>query len=386
MTVSFWQAEGQQPRRVVDVLIVGAGLAGCSAAWFLREAGLRVLIVDKADLAQGASGRNAGFMISGLDTYYHRAIEKYGSSITREVWALSHETLAFWRQVAVDSGGRVPIEQSGSFLLAESEQEVQELRLAHEAMNAAGIHTIYHADDPWRRGYYAALEQPDDGAVQPVALVEELLRQSGAELLANNEIYAIDARADGVLVHSRLALIEARQVLLCTNAYSPLVDSYFEGKIIPTRAQCLVTEPLPAPLFRGCGYSDYGYYYYRMTFDKRLLLGGARHHHREEEHNTTEDRLNPNVQGKLDDYLRRHFAEAAQVPIARRWSGIMGFSVDGLPLVGELPHKPNVYFAVGFTGHGLALAAGVLRRAVDAMLHGTSAGAVDAARLSQIIL
>ncbi|MCS6836860.1 MAG: FAD-binding oxidoreductase [Anaerolineae bacterium] len=386
MTVSFWQAEGRQAHREADVVIVGAGLAGCSAAWFLRETGLRVVIVDKADVAQGASGRNAGFMISGLDTYYHRAIEKYGAEVTREVWKLSHETLAFWRQIATDSNGRVPIEQSGSFLLAESEQEMQELRLAHQAMSADGIHVIYHDQDPWKRGYYAALEQPTDGAVQPVALVEELLRQSGADFMGNSEVYQIDSRGSEVVVHTRLAIFHAQRALLCTNAYSLLLDPYFEGKVIPTRAQCLVTEPLPAPLFRGCGYSDYGYYYYRMTFDNRLLLGGARHLHRAEEHNTTEDRLNPNVQGKLDDYLRRHFADVAHVPIARRWSGIMGFSLDGLPLVGELPHKPNVYFAVGFTGHGLALAAGVSQRAVDLMLHNKPAGAVDVSRLKQLIL
>jgi glycine/D-amino acid oxidase-like deaminating enzyme len=59
----------------------------------------------------------------------------------------------------------------------------------------------------------------------------------------------------------------------------------------------------------------------------------------------------------------------------------MGFSVDGLPLVGTLPGMPNVGFAVGFTGHGLAFGAGVAERAVDLLLNGVDPGAVNAARL-----
>lgn len=59
----------------------------------------------------------------------------------------------------------------------------------------------------------------------------------------------------------------------------------------------------------------------------------------------------------------------------------MGFSVDGLPLVGTLPDKPRVGFAVGFTGHGLAMGAGVARRAVDMLLTGAAPGAINAQRL-----
>ena len=59
----------------------------------------------------------------------------------------------------------------------------------------------------------------------------------------------------------------------------------------------------------------------------------------------------------------------------------MGFSCDGLPLVGALPGRSRIGFAVGFTGHGLALAGATAERAVDKLLNGVSAGAVDMARL-----
>ncbi len=87
------------------------------------------------------------------------------------------------------------------------------------------------------------------------------------------------------------------------------------------------------------------------------------------------------MQGYLDAYLRQHFPDVT-APVERRWAGIMGFSVDGLPLVGTLPGMDRVGFAVGFTGHGLAFGAGVAERAVDHLLTGADPGAVSAARLN----
>ena len=108
--------------------------------------------------------------------------------------------------------------------------------------------------------------------------------------------------------------------MLCTNAYSINIDPYFIGKVIPTRAQCLVTAPLNDPsIFGTCGYSDYGYMYYRTTFDGRLLIGGGRKQNRALENDTTDDRITDPVQRILDTYLREKFPDV-DVPVDRRWS------------------------------------------------------------------
>lgn len=379
MTVSVWQADDTQPVREVDFLIVGAGLVGCAAAYFATQAGANVVITEARDVALGASGRNAGFMITGLVAYYHHAIEQYGHPVTREVYALSEKTHAYWRGFAKE--GDVRLDECGSMLLAESEAEVDDLRQAIKAMHADGIEAIYHDHDPLGRGYYAAIEQPWDAAVQPVELTHAVFKRSGAELVDNNELYAIRQDApDCVIVYTRKYVFRARRVLLCTNAYSPYIDPYFVGKIIPTRAQCIVTEPLPEPVIATCGYSDYGYMYYRMTFDQRLLIGGGRKQNKPLENDTSDDRISAPVQHVLDTYLHTRFPEVT-APVARRWAGIMGFTPDGLPLVGTLPDKPSVGFAVGFNGHGLALGAGTAERAVDCLLNGVHPGAVSADRL-----
>jgi len=380
MTVSLWQADGTQPVREVDFLVVGAGLVGCSAAFLAAQAGREVTITEMRDIGLGASSRNAGFMITGLDTYYHHAVAKYGAAVTREMWELSCTTHGYWHEFA--KKGNVRLEQCGSMLLAESADEARDLEEAARALDEAGIDHEYCSYDPLHRGYYACIRQPQDAAVQPYELVRAVFQQSGAELVANNELYAIEQESDEIVtVYTRQYIFKARYVMLCTNAYSVNIDPYFVGKVIPTRAQCIATAPLSnGPLLNTCGYSDYGYMYYRDTFDGRLLIGGGRKQNKMLENDTTDDRITDPVQRHLENYLREKFPDV-DAPIERRWAGIMGFSCDGLPLVGTLPGKPRVGFAVAFHGHGLAMGAGTAERAVDLLLKGIDPGAVSARRL-----
>lgn len=104
MTVSLWQADDSQPIQEVDLLIVGAGLVGCAAAYFAAQAGRQVTITDLRDAGLGTSSRNAGFMITGPDTYYHHAIERYGHAAVRELWEISARSHSIWRQIARADG------------------------------------------------------------------------------------------------------------------------------------------------------------------------------------------------------------------------------------------------------------------------------------------
>ena len=192
MTVSHWQ-QARQTKREVDFLVVGAGLVGGAAAYFARQVhGRDVVVTDARDAGLGASGRNAGFMISGLDTYYHRAIEQYGHAAARELWALSARSMDLWRSFIASSPFDVPLDEGGSMLLAETPQEARELEGAARALDADGIDIEYYSEDPLGRGYHAGIEQPLDAGVQPFLLSRSVLAQSGAELIPNNEMYRLE--------------------------------------------------------------------------------------------------------------------------------------------------------------------------------------------------
>ena len=74
----------------------------------------------------------------------------------------------------------------------QSEKEAEELVLASKALTEAGIDVIFHESDPLNRGYFNAIEQPRDAAVQPVKLAQAIFKASGADIITGNEVYKIE--------------------------------------------------------------------------------------------------------------------------------------------------------------------------------------------------
>ncbi|MEO1074499.1 MAG: FAD-dependent oxidoreductase, partial [Bacteroidota bacterium] len=97
------------------------------------------------------------------------------------------------------------------------------------------------------------------------------------------------------------------------------------------------------------------------------LVGGARHLHRDAEVGY-EDATTLALQADLEAYLAEHVPTASPVQVERRWSGTMGFSPDGLPLVGALPGHPESRWCGGFTGHGMGFAVRLARLVVREMV------------------
>ncbi len=379
MSVSYWQ---RRHARHLDTeyVVVGAGIVGSYAAMCLARTGADVVLTEARQPAAGASGRNAGFLLSGLVSYYHDAIAHYGHATARAAWQLSIETRE--RAFALAEQFGVEHARCGSLLLAVRDDEARALEQAARAMQADGFAADFIPHDPLGRGFVAALRKPDDGVVDPVALVQALVAHSGAHSVFDNEIWAIEPRAGGVVVRGARYDIHARGALLALNAYTPLLVPELATVVRPVRAQMLVSAPLPERILDTAGYADDGYQYFRQSPDGRFLMGGGRRRFKAEEVGW-EDRTTPHVQAALAEFLQRYFPDVAAVPVEQRWSGTMGFTPDGLPVVGRLPDIPNAIFVAGFNGHGMGLGLKTAERAVEHLLHNAPLGWLDVNRLTR---
>ena len=105
--------------------------------------------------------------------------------------------------------------------------------------------------------------------------------------------------------------------------------------------------------FKGI-YADHGYDYWRQDENGCIVLGGWRNLDPDAEVGFDE-RLNPDIQSAMTRFIQQ-FPQLKDTPISHRWSGIMGFSVDGLPILGAPPGMNSVLVAAGFTGHGFGFA------------------------------
>lgn len=383
-TVSIWQdtaAWPELPRRDAesDICVIGAGVVGSTLATLLTRAGKSVIVLEARDVALGASGRNAGFVATLLEPTYHRQIEELGQTGAREVRELGLRNRAILRGFLDDYG--VWYEQNGSMIVSISEAEQQELVAAAAALRNDGYPVELFDRDPTGHGFFGAIYEPGDLATQPYWLVTEIMAHSGAMVIPNCAAWKLEPVAGGVVVHGQRATVRAAQVCLCTNAYSPAMHPFFKEIVAPKRAQMLATAPVPRFLEVPVS-AEWGYQYFRQLPDGRFLVGGQRNRFLHEEVGYNDVETSVQLQTELERFISLHFPELRAVPVERRWSGILGFTPDHLPLVGRLPDVPDVYFAVGFSGEGMGIGAATAERAAALMLNGDHPGILSADRLA----
>ncbi|WP_420457043.1 NAD(P)/FAD-dependent oxidoreductase [Rubrivirga sp.] len=356
-TVSLWQ---RTPRIEADVAVVGGGVIGTATAWALGRLApdLRVVIVEAERLAFGASGRNAGFLLLGTVSDYTSAVDAHGRDAARRIWAFTREAY----ELSAEVGARhdVGFQATGSVIAAGTDAEADRLRRSRALLSEDGVETRF-LDGPAANahlgsaGYHGLLVVPTGGVIDPARLVRALAAESGAEVVEGWRATAVESEGGRV----RLAAdgggeVVADRVLVATNAFLPQLLPTLADVVRPVRAQMLATAPAP-PTLAAPVYSHDGYFYLRQRPDGRVLLGGARHLHRDAEVGP-DDATTDALQADLARYLATHFPSLADVPVERRWSGPMGFSPDGLPVLGAVPGVPGARFAAGFTGHGMAYA------------------------------
>ncbi len=367
---------GQEKRiDVCGVVVVGAGLTGAAVAARLARDGFDTAVLEAQSIADGATGRSAGMVLAGLAGHYNWAVAAYGRSRARDVWALTVEG----QMRLIESAGRlgVPVERTGSLALAVEEAEVEAMAESAELLGEDGFDVQLELTDPLNRGFLAALCQPDDVIVDASTLARRLLDESGVTIHEHTEVYSLEPERDGVRVWAQGRTVLCDAVVLAIDGYAPLFDAYFADKVAPTRSLVFTTEPLDGIVLAQPCSADYGYEYCRQLPDRRLLIGGWRRPTQSGESQADPD--DP-VRDGLIHFATRYFPEI-ETERADHRSGTMGFTPDGLPLVGWLPHLSRVYFAVGLGSRGLSWAFVVADRLVELMLHNTDPGILSAARL-----
>jgi len=341
---------GRLPERA-DILVIGGGITGTSLLHHLRARGMNGVLVERAHIASGASGRNAGFLLAGVADNYADAVRAYGRSRARTIWQMTlenHDTM-----IEAVAGQDVDHRRLGSATLASGEEEAESLAESAQLLSEDG----FEAGWDGRR-----LINPRDGEVNPASTVGALARLAKAGAIREGvNVTAVEASSSDVLVHADGAECRAGCVILATNAYTPLLLPQIA--IQPRRAQMLASGPDASHLCDLPTYSHFGYRYWRQLPTGEVLVGGWRDTAYDEEVGY-EELPTDKIQAHLDVQLKRMGAEAA---VTHRWAGTMGFTDSGLPLVGPVEGMPGIYTCAGFNGHGMGFAFVSAKRLVDSL-------------------
>jgi glycine/D-amino acid oxidase-like deaminating enzyme len=274
-------------------------------------------------------------------------VEQSGHETARALWQMTVDNRANLASAADRLG--VHLERSGNLILAKDVEEARLLHISAEMLAADGFEIHFEDGDPLDRGFAAALHCPDDIVVDAGELTRRLFEVHKVSVRCDTEVYGLRQDGDFVLLLAHGSIVRASTVVLAVNGYAPLIDSYFADKVAPIRGHTLVTRSLNEGIIRTPGSA--GPFSFRQADDGELLFAAW-----SEKYETPATGPNENTtEINLMRFIGRHFPEARN-QFTRRESSVMGFSRDGLPVIGALPHLPQVFFAVGFAGYGLGLA------------------------------
>lgn len=383
MPVSHWRMTRARSRPVerADVVVVGAGIVGLWTALELQQRGRRVTVVDRHGPGSGASTRNAGFLMRGAAEHYGAAVAAWGRGTARTLWRWSEENLAMLREAGIRQVRSY--QARPSCVLALEAGEADELPQAAALMEADGFAAEVLEpgmpgtdDDAWRRlAPIRALVNPHDAVVNPADLIIWLSSRLDEPVRDLCEVAHLEDDGSGVTLSTSDGRIEARQVVVCTNAWASTIVPVLRGWVEPNRGQMLAVESPETRLDRAY-YANRGSEYFRSAGHGVVVVGGCRTAHAAREVGF-DDQVSPWVQDDLDAFARR--LVGPNLRVVSRWAGTMGFSRDGLPIIGRV--SPGVAVCVGFTGHGMSLGARSAREVVGVLEGGNEPAAFGVSRV-----
>jgi len=344
-----------------DVLIVGSGYTGLSAALQTARGGRATLVLDAEEAGWGCSSRNGGQISTSIKPSFEELAAKYGGERAHAILKEGHNALAwigdFIRNEAIDC----QFERVGRFHAAHNSAQY-ELLAKRLAKQPAGLeveaHMVPRAEQHGELGtdaYHGGAVFAQHAALDPARFHQGLLDRAlaaGAAVIARCPATGIERDVAGFRVTTPQGVVAARNVIIATNGYTGALTPWFRRRVIPIGSYIIATEPLSPALMgklmpRARVVSDTRklVYYYRPSPDRRRILFGGRVAYKETDPKVSAPRLHAE--------MVRIFPELATARVSHSWVGFVAYTFDTMPHVGI---QDGLHYAMGYCGSGASLA------------------------------
>jgi sarcosine oxidase, subunit beta len=356
-----------------EVVIVGGGVTGLSAGWWLARSGVKVTVLDKFIVGWEASGRNGG----GASHYASPLFDE-----EQRMWPQMDELLGY------------PTEhQKERMIIAMTERQWEQYRFVadrHKRLN----HPVELLDTKQVLGAvplasekcYGGVHYKFGGHANPHRTVQAYawaLQDLGGTIVQHCPVTGFETAGGKVTaVKTANATYGCDSVVVAAGPQIPQLMSQL-GVDVPltaARAEMIITEPAPMmPLTGVDGHKLYG----RQTMRGNLAYGGGPHEWVDTEADGPAARPSTPLARNLAKRLAELFPKAAHLNVIRSWAGVIENSPDGRPIIDRLTSPDNVVVAsMSSVGFGLSPASGHAIR--DLVIDGTCSFAdIDILKLSR---
>ncbi|KAI0888380.1 FAD dependent oxidoreductase [Annulohypoxylon maeteangense] len=401
-TQSYWQLEPDEIADLrstsslpdkADTVIIGSGITGAAVAFNLLSNGARdVVMLEARQACSGATGRNGGHTKAASYRSFLGHQKDHGTAMAAKIARMELANIRAVHAFARDHGIKCDSTPCDTvdvvYEAAQWELDQKAVKAMQDAMpdDDAAKYTLHSREDVWEKFFCGrggdesvcggvSYEAGSLSAYQFGVGVLKLCLAKGLNLHTNTPALNLEKlEGGGWKVETPRGVITAGKVVLATNGYTASVWKRFQGVIVPLRGHVTAQRPgldMPKEGLPGTYSFIYeGGYDYMIPrpkgskFEGDIVIGGALAKAPAdglEEYGTTDDTaFNEVIMKSLDECLRKYFgdnwgADNSEGRIRKSWTGIMGFSPDGFPFVGEMPGEKDLWVSTSFQGHGMVL-------------------------------
>ena len=364
----WWEAAPRQestdtelPERA-DVVIVGSGYAGLSAARAVLKGGRSALVLEAETPGLGASSRNGGAVGSTLRISFSKMLETMGKETAHAYYRGVRAARQHLAELIEDEKIDCHFARVGRFIGAHVPQDYEtlardlETQREHLGINADMVPKAEQHQYIGSDHYHGGRVLHDDGNLHPGLLHQGLLDRVialGGTVVGRTRVTRVERNGEGFTVRIGDRSVAAGDVVMATNGYTDGVSNWLRRRLIPLQSQIIGTEQLdPArvekliPKRRQIGDTCHLHHYYRTSPDgTRILFGGRA------------GAMEVGDARRSGAHLYRRlvalFPDLEGVRISHSWAGFIAYTFDSLP---HMTRRDGIHFVAGFCGSGVAMA------------------------------
>ncbi|GIN94787.1 oxidoreductase [Siminovitchia terrae] len=367
-TMSLWEATANtgnarpslEGEHHADVVIIGAGFTGLSAAYHLQKKGLSSIVVEQNTVGWGASGRNGGMILPGYKPTMGELTKKYGLEEAKQLNQIALDGMELVKDIIEQHKIECSLDHGGYLLLSEKKRFKSMLIEETEMLNRQfGSNTKYlegyelkqEIDSPY---FSYGLMDPHSYSFHPLnyALgLADAAELSGAKIYENTKACDIQRASGNVTVSTEKGKVIAKEVIAATDGYSSSLTKQLDRAVIPVASYLVATERLGKDLAESLIPNNRMVFdtsnvinYFRRSPDGRMVYGGSGMRH------TGHEKYYRELQQKMVTV----FPQLSDHKIEYKWGGLIGVTMDMFPMIGKM--EDGVYFATGYCGHGASFA------------------------------
>ena len=364
--VSWYEASvGDRPTypaldgsQTCDVVVIGGGFTGLSAAYHLAIKGVSVVLIEQYRFGDGASGRNGGQFGTGQRAWVEEMEADVGFERSKALFQMAEDAKAHMFEFAhthkIDMEfvpGQMSVVHKKGYL-KDYQAHGQIMAERYDYQHISWMEADETSERLGSKRYLGGTRDMGTGHIHPMRFVVGLAKAAaaaGAKLFENTKATSIKNEGGRVIVETSTGRITAGKALIATNAYGGDLEPISASHIMPIGSFIGATEPLPdelnvLPGGESVDDSRFVVRYFRKTKDKRLLFGGR-------------EIYSASSPAEMESGVRRQIAEVypqlAGVKFTHSWGGYVGITLPRKPFVREV--MPGVTSIGGYSGHGVML-------------------------------